>query len=118
MGIYSKYLVSQILVNGKKRAMPKKDRAEVIKGLNSGKIRAVCSTYGLFSTGIDVSTLEVLILAAPIRSEIKLKQSLGRIFRKSKIKKNPIVVDFIDYKIDLLKNQSYARNRVYKYLEE
>jgi superfamily II DNA or RNA helicase len=57
-------------------------------------------------------------MAAPIRSEIKLKQSLGRIFRVAKFKKEPIVVDFIDYNIDLLKNQSYARNRIYKYLEE
>lgn len=115
------YLVSRLpnpKKPGKHKIMKKSDRMDVIDSLNSGKTRIVCSTYGLFSTGIDISSLEILFIAAPTKSKIKLKQSLGRIFRKADFKKEPVVVDFIDMKVDLLKYQAYARNRIYKYLEE
>lgn len=117
-GYNARYLVSGIpKPNGKKKMMPKKERKEVIDGLQSGDIDVVVSTYSLFSTGIDVSGLEILMLAGPTRSEVKIKQSIGRIMRKAKHNKNPEIVDFRDVRVDLLKYQGYARNRVYKYLE-
>ncbi|GAH87590.1 unnamed protein product, partial [marine sediment metagenome] len=89
----------------------------VIENLNNGKTKIVVSTFSLFSTGIDIINLEVLFLVGPTRSKIKLKQSIGRIMRKSTIKKNPEIVDFRDMGVDLLKSQAYARNQIYKYLE-
>jgi superfamily II DNA or RNA helicase len=62
--------------------------------------------------------LEVLFLAGPTRSKIKLKQSIGRIMRKSSKKKVPEIVDFQDMQVDLLKGQAYARNSIYKYLSK
>jgi superfamily II DNA or RNA helicase len=103
--------------HGKFKAMPKKQRAAVIENLNSGKTKIVVSTFSLFSTGIDIINLEVLFLAGPTRSKIKLKQSIGRIMRKATIKKTPEIVDFQDKQIDLLKHQAYARNKIYKYLK-
>ena len=117
----AEYLVSRLPhpdKPGKFKAMNKKTREKIIETLNSGMTRIVCSTFGLFSTGIDISGLEILFIAAPTRSEIKLKQSLGRIFRKAAFEKSPVVVDFLDHKVDLLKSQGYARNRIYKYLKE
>lgn len=58
------------------------------------------------------------MFAGPIRSKIKVKQSIGRIMRKAHIGKSPVVVDFRDNRVDLLKNQGYARNKIYKYLVE
>jgi superfamily II DNA or RNA helicase len=119
-GYAAEYLVSQIPhpdKPGKMKAMSKKRRNEIIEGLKSRKIEIVISTYSLFSTGIDISGLEILFLAGPTRSEIKLKQSIGRCMRKADFEKTPVIVDIRDNKVGLLKNQGYARNRTYKYLE-
>ncbi len=119
-GHKAEYLVSRLphpTKKGKFKAMPKKQRAAVIDNLNSGATKIVVSTFSLFSTGIDIINLEVLFLAGPTRSKIKLKQSIGRIMRKASVKKTPEIVDFRDMGVDLLKNQAYARNRIYKYLE-
>ena len=116
----AEYLVSRLphpTKRGKFQAMPKKKRAEVIDNLNSGKTQIVISTFSLFSTGIDISGLEVLFLVGPTRSEIKLKQSIGRIMRKAAVKKTPEIVDFRDMNVDLLKYQAYRRNKIYKYLK-
>ncbi len=118
-GHKAEYLVSRLphpTKHGKFKAMPKKARAEVISNLNSSKTKIVVSTFSLFSTGIDIINLEVLFLAGPTRSKIKLKQSIGRIMRKASVKKTPEIVDFQDMGVDLLKGQAYARNKIYKYL--
>jgi len=120
----SEYLLSQIpeltpafkpiYKNGKPagKAMKKKDREAVINRLNSKETRVIISTYGLFSTGIDVSGLEVLFIASPIKSEVKLKQSIGRVMRPGDGNKHPEVVDFVDHKVELLRYQANTRSRI------
>ncbi len=98
--------------------MRKKERLEVMEALQSGKTKIVISTYGLFSTGIDIPQLEVLLLAAPIKSEIKLRQASGRLMRMSQGKKTATIVDFVDNKVDLLRYQGYHRKRIFKKLEQ
>jgi superfamily II DNA or RNA helicase len=91
----------------------KKERAEIMKQLQSGKKRIVVTTWQLFHKGIDLSELEILFICAPTRSKVWLKQSAGRLMRLSKkIAKEPVIVDFIDKKIDLLRYQAYARKKV------
>jgi superfamily II DNA or RNA helicase len=92
----------------------KKHREEVIRQLNNGTLRTVVSTYGLFSKGIDIRTLELLAFCAPIRSEVIVKQCRGRVMRKTK-NKIPVIIDFMDVNIELLKLQS--KDRQY-YLKE
>lgn len=119
-GHKTEYLVSRLPhpnKPGKFKAMPKKLRQKVIENLNAGKTKIIISTFSLFSTGIDIQGLEVLLLAGPTRSEIKLKQSIGRIMRKASVKKTPEIIDFRDHLVDLLKNQGYRRNQIYKYLK-
>ena len=96
--------------------MTKKARREVMNQLKSGKKKIIISTYGLFSTGIDIPELEVLFMAAPIKSEVKVRQSAGRLMRMAKGKTTATIVDFVDENIDLLKYQSYTRKRIYKKL--
>jgi superfamily II DNA or RNA helicase len=117
----AEYLVSQIphpTKRGKTKTFPKKKREEIIEGLKNKTIDIVVSTYSLFSTGIDVSGLEILILAGPTRSEVKLKQSIGRLMRKANFEKNPVIIDFRDDNVGILRNQGYSRNKFYKYLED
>jgi superfamily II DNA or RNA helicase len=92
--------------------MKKKDRLQAIKDLNSKAKRHVVSTYGLFSTGIDIPHLDTLLLCAPIKSEIKVRQSAGRLMRKSPGKDSATIVDFVDKKIELLKYQAAKRRRI------
>lgn len=92
--------------------MTKKERIQVMKDIHLKKYRWVISTYGLFSTGIDIPHLDLLVLAAPIKSLIKLKQSAGRIMRQSPGKLEAHILDFVDVRIDLLKNQARGRKRI------
>jgi len=96
--------------------MTKKKRGEVMGELYAGEKKIVVSTYGLFSTGIDIPQLEILYLCAPIKSEVKLRQAAGRLMRMSKGKKKAKIIDFIDQKIDILKYQGYHRNKIFKKL--
>jgi len=100
--------------NGKPDAkmMKKKDREGVIERLNSRETDVIISTVGLFSTGIDIASLEVLILASPIKSEIKLKQALGRIMRKTENTKSPVFIDLVDKRVELLRGQARTRKKI------
>jgi len=92
--------------------MKKKDRKEAMAKIKKGEVDIVISTYGLFSTGIDVPRLELLLLCAPIKSEIKLRQSAGRLMRTSEGKTSAKIIDFVDVNIDLLKYQARHRSRI------
>jgi len=92
--------------------MNKKARKEAMSKIKSGEVDVVISTYGLFSTGIDVPHLELLLLCAPIRSEIKLRQSAGRLMRISEGKTSAKIIDFVDVNVDLLKYQARVRKQI------
>jgi superfamily II DNA or RNA helicase len=97
--------------------MKKKERALVMAGLLKGTYRIVISTFSLFSTGIDLPNLEVLFICAPIKSIVRIRQSAGRLARiGSNPDKKPIIVDFKDARVELLKYQHYARQKVLKSL--
>lgn len=96
--------------------MKKDDRKETMRLITSGEKEIVISTYGLFSTGIDVPRLEVLMLCAPIKSEVKLKQAAGRLMRMCEGKTSASIIDFADKNVDLLKYQFYKRQRILKNL--
>ena len=98
--------------------MGKKERVAVMKGLLDGTHRVVISTFQLFSTGIDIPTLQVLFICAPIKSVVKVRQSAGRLMRTtpSLPNKKPIIVDFADKNVELLKHQWYQRSRILRTL--
>jgi superfamily II DNA or RNA helicase len=96
--------------------MSKKERKVRMAQLVSGKKRIVVSTYALFSTGIDIPKLEVLFMCAPMRSEVKLRQSAGRLMRKAEGKTSASIIDFVDRKVGLLAAQSRKRANVLKKL--
>lgn len=93
---------------------PKAQRKKIMKELSSGKCKAVISTIQLFSTGIDVPSLDALFICAPVKSKILVKQMAGRIMRPLANKKKPIIIDFYDDKVEILKFQFYNRNRTLK----
>ncbi len=92
--------------------MSKTEREQAMEDLRSGKAIHVCSTFGLFSTGLDVPRLECLYIVSPMKSEIKLRQSAGRLMRKASGKMKAMIYDFIDKRIGLLYGQSRVRKRI------
>ena len=98
--------------------MGKKARVAVMKGLLDGTHRVVISTFQLFSTGIDIPTLQIMFVCAPIKSVVKVRQSAGRLMRTTPLlpNKKPIIVDFADKRVELLKHQWYLRSRILRTL--
>lgn len=92
------------------------EEKEIIKRLlmdNFGYI--VISTFNSFSTGINIPSLDNLIIASSTKSEIRLIQSIGRIIRKSDNKEFSVIWDIQD----CLENcyfakHAFERNQIYK----
>ena len=96
---------------------PKKKREKIIKDFLTKKINIIFSTYQLFSTGLDIDHLEYLFFCAPMRSEIIIRQSVGRLMRKY-IGKQAKIIDFVDTQLWVLKHQARARKKILENLKE
>jgi len=85
-------------------------RADKFHLFTSGQISTMICTFSLAGEGFDYPELNVLVLASA-KSEIKLRQSMGRVMRKS-IHDTATVYDFVD-PIQPFKNHFLARLEVY-----
>lgn len=94
--------------------LKKSEREERMAKLISGEIQDVVSSWGLFSTGINVKRLEVLFICAPMKSKTKVKQAAGRIMRTAKGKTSSIIIDFVDTNVWLLSKQAQRRDEIIK----
>jgi superfamily II DNA or RNA helicase len=75
------------------------------------KKRIILATYSLAHEGLDIPTLDTLIMATP---KIDVIQSCGRIMRTGGKRKNsPLIVDVVD-KLPVLERQFYKRRKWYK----
>ena len=54
------------------------------------------SSYGTFSTGINIKNLHNVIFASPSKSRIRNLQSIGRVLRKGKNKVKAKLYDIAD----------------------
>jgi len=70
-------------------------REEIKNALNEKKIHCVIATT-IFSEGINIPELNVIVNAAGGKSEIKTMQSIGRGLRKTSLKGEIIVYDIFD----------------------
>lgn len=78
------------------------------------KSNVILSTYQFLGTGISIPRLNCLILLTSRRSELKLKQFCGRIFRLNAPNKEikRIIIDIVDMRT-IFKNQYYSRKKYY-----
>lgn len=67
-------------------------------------------TYAMAKEGLDIKTLNCLILASPKKDII---QAVGRILRKTHAKIKPLIIDVID-NFSIFTNQARARNKLFK----
>jgi len=97
-------------------SISKNKRSQEIKDLNSGKNSILIGSV-LADEGLDIPTLNCVILAGGGESPIKCKQRVGRAIRKSKGKSKSIIFDFMDVG-KYTKKHSKARINILKDEEE
>jgi len=71
-------------------------REEYKTRMSSGSNKILIATYGTFSTGISINNLHNIFLVESYKSEVLIKQSLGRGMRKMDGKERVNVIDFVD----------------------
>ena len=73
--------------------VPHDQRESLLDEINYGNKEILFGTQAIFSEGISVNALSVLILGTPINNEPLLTQLIGRVIREQEGKRDPIVVD-------------------------
>ena len=83
--------MAHVLAHGK---LPPEERESLMQRIKRSSI--TIGTTGLLGEGLDVAHWDTLILAAPVSSEAKLLQAIGRIVRPAQDKEIGIVYDLKD----------------------
>jgi len=74
----------------------KKERDKIFNNFVSGKLTVLISTISIFSEGIDIPSLDMVINASANKGDVKSIQVLGRVLRKMDGKKEAHYYDFFD----------------------
>lgn len=87
--------------------------------LEEGEGKIMIASFGTFSTGINVKNIHTIYLTESFKSEVIIRQSIGRGLRKHESKKKLVIIDFVDdYRIGRFKNYLYkhseARQEIYR----
>ena len=91
---------------------PNKKRREIVEALQSGEVRTLFSTLSLIGEGFDCPSMDALFLASPVKFSGRLKQVVGRVLRPA-ADKVPVVFDYQDNRVGILKHQAKARQKIY-----
>lgn len=81
-------------------------REEVRKIANDDKNGIIVASIGVFSTGVNIPSIDCVLFAQSIKSKIKVLQSIGRALRKTKEKNNALIIDIVD-------NLTYRKKKNY-----
>lgn len=93
-----------------------KEKEEIIKKANEGKIRILIGT-SIADEGLDIARLNVLIMAAPASFDGLIKQRMGRIIRKHPDKGDPVIYDIVDAQIPEMLGFWRKREKLYKSID-
>lgn len=97
-----------------------KDRRSLYKeNLEDEEEVVMVASFGTFSTGINVKNIHVIYLTESFKSEVVIRQSIGRGLRKHIAKTKLLIIDFVDdFTIGKFKNYLYkhgkARQEIYE----
>ncbi|MEA3487059.1 MAG: DEAD/DEAH box helicase [Thermodesulfobacteriota bacterium] len=111
-------LANMLKQQGIKTAMltgqtPKKKRQAVVEQVQSNGVKALVATIQLLGEGFDCPNLSSLVLTTPIKYSGRLIQVGGRILRPTDGKK-PVIYDFVDTQVGVLRASAKGRQRVYE----
>lgn len=91
----------------------KSDRRDLMAQIRNGEIRVLFATYAIAKEGLDIPCLRYLIIASPIKDEIAVTQSAGRVMRKWEGKEYGTLCDFDD-DMGMLKGWLKKRMAIYR----
>lgn len=92
-----------------------KQRQKVIEEMNNEDGVILCASYGCCSTGITFKNVDYCIFAQSFKSEIIVKQSIGRMMLKTSEKDTFYLYDIVDvFPTKRLYTQGLAKIKTYK----
>lgn len=71
-------------------------------------------TFNLLGTGVDIPSLDTLVIAGDLKSDVLAEQSAGRILRLLGGKKDPRIIDIQDKGNGILRNHARLREVFYR----
>ena len=71
-------------------------REEYKKKMEAGDEVVIVASYGTFSTGISIKKIHNIFFTESFKSEVVIRQSIGRGLRQHKSKSAVLIVDFVD----------------------
>jgi superfamily II DNA or RNA helicase len=94
-------------------------REEYKKKMEEGEEVVIVASYGTFSTGISIKKIHNIFFTESFKSEVIIRQSIGRGLRQHESKDSVTIIDFVD---DIsspdwdnyLMRHSKARRKIYK----
>ena len=101
-------------IDARKLSYEKKDgRQKMLNDLRDKRYKVLIATYALAKEGLDIPTLDNLVLATPQKSEGTVVQSVGRVARKADGKEFGVVLDVVDDCV-MFDRMARSRKRIYK----
>lgn len=86
-------------------------REEYKSQMENGEDKILVASFGVFSTGINVKNLHYVSLTESFKSDVIIRQSIGRGLRKHETKDKLIILDFVDdFRIDNFVNYLYKHS--------
>ncbi len=94
-------------------------REEHKKKMEAGDEVVIVASYGTFSTGISIKKIHSVFFTESFKSEVIIRQSIGRGLRQHESKTDVLIVDFVDNLCTLewenyLYKHGLARQQIYK----
>lgn len=87
-------------------------REEYKTRMEKGNNKILVATFGTFSTGISINNLHNIFFVESYKSEVLIKQSVGRGMRKMKDKDVVNIIDFVDdFRIGGYENYLYKHSK-------
>ena len=92
-----------------------KNKEELLMELSSGdrEFNAIFGTVSLLATGLDIPSLDRLIIACDMKSDVMVQQGAGRVLRLFEGKEDPLIYDLHDDKNPILHKHYVARRKFY-----
>ena len=93
-----------------------KERNDVLMEMRSGErdFAILVGTVNILAAGTDIPSLDTLIIAGDIKSDVLLQQGSGRVLRLFEGKDTAKIYDLADMSNGVFKNQAYERIKFYK----
>jgi len=111
LNLYLKDKFETITIHSEDSERSRKSKIEQIR---AGLFKIVISTGQYFGEGVDINSLECLVIAYPFAFKGKLIQYIGRIQQSGK---PPVIFDYRDSRIDHFEKMFKQRMRFYRKLQ-